>query len=87
MAEACPHLQALCAQALQLGCTVRDVSGDWSRARRVLEFAQPLPAALRKQARRNAELVHYHAPAAPHWPGDEGFFCDQCRVGLAFPLH
>ncbi|NJC30724.1 hypothetical protein GGR79_002191 [Xanthomonas arboricola] len=87
MKEACPHLQALCAQALQAGCTVRDVSGDWSRARRVLEFAQPLPASLRKQARRNAELVHYHAPAAPHWPGDEGFFCDQCRVGLAFPLH
>ncbi|PPT78579.1 hypothetical protein XarbCFBP8152_11770 [Xanthomonas arboricola] len=87
MVKACPHLQALYAQALQAGCTVREVSGDWSRARRGLELARPLAAALRRRARRNAELVHYHAPAAPHWPGAEGLFCDQCLVGLAFPLH
>ncbi|PPU72230.1 hypothetical protein XmelCFBP4644_12155 [Xanthomonas melonis] len=86
MVAACPHLQALYAQALQAGCTVREVSCNWSRANRVLDFAQPLPAALREQAPHDARVVYYHAPAAPHWPGDEGFCCEQCRVVLAFPL-
>ncbi|CAD1793149.1 hypothetical protein XSP_002536 [Xanthomonas euroxanthea] len=86
MERACPHLQPLCSQALQAGCTVWQVSGDWSRAKRALEFAQPLPAALRKQARATPAAVYYHAPAAPHGPGDEGVFCEQRLVGLAFPL-
>ncbi|MEA9564942.1 MULTISPECIES: hypothetical protein [unclassified Xanthomonas] len=86
MEDPCPHLQALCAQALQAGCTVQQVSHGWSRAKQVLEFAQPLPATLRAQAHVDAPVVAYHAPAEPHWPGDEGFFCEQCLVGLAFPL-
>ena len=65
-------MQALYAQALQAGCTVREVSCTWSRANRVLDFAQPLPAALREQAPHDARVVYYHAPAAPHWPGDDG---------------
>ncbi|CAJ24430.1 hypothetical protein XCV2751 [Xanthomonas euvesicatoria pv. vesicatoria str. 85-10] len=44
MEDACPHLQPLCAQALQAGCTVRRVPCDWLQARCVLEVAQPLRA-------------------------------------------
>ncbi|KAB7764032.1 hypothetical protein [Xanthomonas maliensis] len=86
MIAACPHLQPLCVQALQAGCHVRDVS-QASRARRMVAFSQPLPAALRNQGRRNPDLAYYRVPASPHWPGDEGFFCEPCLVGLTFPLH
>ncbi|AVQ06792.1 hypothetical protein C9397_12895 [Xanthomonas vasicola pv. vasculorum] len=86
MEDACTHLQPLCAQARRAGCTVRQVSHTWSQARRVLEFAHPMPAALPKQSRADAAVVYHHAPAVPHWPGDEGFFCERCLVGLMFPL-
>ncbi|MCC8535446.1 hypothetical protein ACDH70_21615 [Xanthomonas axonopodis pv. poinsettiicola] len=75
------------ALALQAGCTVQQVSSGWSRARRVLHFAQPLPAALRVQPLPDGPVTYYHAPAAPHWQGDEGFFCEQCLTALEFPLH
>ncbi|OAG67600.1 hypothetical protein A7D17_16655 [Xanthomonas floridensis] len=86
MAAACPHLQPTYALALQAGCTVQEVSHGWSRAERVLHFAQCLPAALRTQPHADGPVTYYHAPAAPQWRGDEGFFCEQCRVALAFAL-
>ncbi|APR10657.1 hypothetical protein BI312_03640 [Xanthomonas citri pv. citri] len=79
-------MQPLCAQARQAGCTVRQASRDWSQARRVPEFAQPSPAALRKQCRADASVADAHAPATPHRPGDEGWFCERCLVGMTFPL-
>ncbi|MBB4131928.1 MULTISPECIES: hypothetical protein [Xanthomonas] len=86
MEDACPHLQPLYASALQAGCAVQQVSHGWSRAKRVLEFARPMPAALRATQCSDAAVSYYHAPQAPHWPGDEGFFCQQCLVCIAFPL-
>ncbi|AJQ85456.1 hypothetical protein AZ54_08195 [Xanthomonas oryzae pv. oryzae PXO86] len=31
-------------------------------------------------------MVYDRAPAAPHWPGDEGFFCERYLAGIALPL-
>ncbi|SBV50660.1 hypothetical protein XBLMG947_1441 [Xanthomonas bromi] len=46
-----------------------------------------MPAALRATQCGDAAVSYYYAPQTPHWPGDEGFFCKQCLVGMAFPLH
>ncbi|QHG87204.1 hypothetical protein K6978_11410 [Xanthomonas cucurbitae] len=85
--DACPHLQPVYALVLQAGCTVQEISSGWSRAKRVLHFSQRLPAALRAPRHADGPVTDYHAPTAPHWQGDEGFFCEQCLIVLAFPLH
>ncbi|AEQ96056.1 hypothetical protein XOC_1902 [Xanthomonas oryzae pv. oryzicola BLS256] len=41
---------------------------------------------LRQHCLADAWLVYDRAPAAPHWPGDEGFFCERCLAGIALPL-
>ncbi|KLD72567.1 hypothetical protein Y887_00420 [Xanthomonas pisi DSM 18956] len=86
MADACPHLQSLSASLLQAGRTVQQVSHGRSHAKRVLEFARPMPASLRATQCSNAAVSWYHAPQAPHWAGAGDLFCQQCLAGMAFPL-
>ncbi|PPU35481.1 hypothetical protein XspCFBP7912_10205 [Xanthomonas sp. CFBP 7912] len=81
MGDACPHLQAL-----RAGCSVQQVSRDWSQARRVLTCAQPLPAALHTPVHADASVAYHRVPTSPHWPGDAGCFCKRCLVGMTFPL-
>ncbi|XUP35244.1 hypothetical protein WAE31_12875 (plasmid) [Xanthomonas axonopodis pv. vasculorum] len=41
--------------------------------KRRTEFAQPLPAGLRKQGRADASMVYFHAPAALHGLATQDF--------------
>ena len=72
--------------ALAGGNAVVEVSEGWSVAKRVVHMRRPMSAGYAQMFRQEAGLDYYAAPAAPHWPGDEGFADPVTGEALSFPL-
>ncbi|CAA9312187.1 MAG: hypothetical protein AVDCRST_MAG68-1428 [uncultured Gemmatimonadetes bacterium] len=86
MTRSCEHLEPLLNRALANGCSIVDVSEGWSVACRVVELGPAFPEALRSAAQDIQSPVRYYtAVGSPHNEPDQGFFCDNCKVGIAFP--
>lgn len=87
MNSTCPEVNTVIKLASDLGNEVKEKSEDWSKAKQVIFMQKKLDPLLKNKV--EVELIklrYFSYEGSPHNEPDEGFFCDECKVGISFPV-
>lgn len=77
--------------AVEIACrggnSVREVSQGWSKAQMVVHMRRILESPVRAEIEATCPSLRYwRSERSPHNSPEEGFICDEHRVGLSFPI-
>jgi len=87
MKSICPEIDIVIKLALDDGNRVKEVSEGWSKAKQVFFMEKNLTYELKNKIEAQMpKLEYWKDPGSPHNEPDEGFFCNECTVGISFPV-
>lgn len=67
--------------------SIKNISEGWSNAKKVFHMNTALTHELKKQIETEVpQLEYWKDEGSPHFPPDEGFFCNECKEAISFPI-
>lgn len=70
-----------------LGNFVKETVTGWTKANLVFYMQLPLSSELKEKIENEIpRLMYWRASTDTHYAPEEGFFCDECKTGISFPM-
>ncbi len=86
MNSICPEINLAINLALSDGNEIKERSEGWSKAKQVIMMKGKLTAEMRDSIKKSVPKLEYWVESgSPQNDPEEGFFCNECSVGLSFP--
>ena len=87
MKSICPEIDTAIKLALDDGNKIKESSEGWSKAKQVFFMEKKLTQELKNKIKTEIpKLEYWNDAGSPHNEPDEGFFCNECTVGISFPV-
>ncbi len=87
MNSICPEINLAMSLSLSDGNIIKERSEGWSsKAKQVIMMKGKLTTEMRDSIKQSVPKLEYWVESSsPHNDPDEGFYCNECSVGLSFP--
>lgn len=87
MNSICPEINTAIRFALNTGNEIKEKSEGWTKAKQVFFMKNKLTQELKNKIQKEISKLEYWQDAgSPHNEPAEGFFCNNCMVGISFPV-
>lgn len=87
MNSICPEINIAIKLALDSGNGIKEKSEGWSKAKQVFFMEKKLTQELKDKIQNTVpKLEYWKDSGSPHNEPDEGFFCNECTVGISFSV-
>lgn len=81
-----PYIDYAIALAKSKGNSINDIVDGWSKVEQVIYMSSPLTNEVRQLIETSEPSLRYwNAERTPHNLAEEGFICDEYKVGITFP--
>ena len=83
----CQKINLALKLCLNSGNKVFEISEGWSNAEKVFHMSEFLSSNLKAEIKAKIRKLEYFKDnGSPQVPADEGFFCNECKEGISFPV-
>ena len=87
MRSNCPEINLALKLAIELGNSISETSEGWTNAKKVFHMKNKLSSKLNETIRAKIEKLEYWKDdGSPHDEPSEVFFCNECKIGITFPI-
>lgn len=87
MKSICPEINVVIKMASDVGNEIKNISEGWSNAKQVISMEKKLDVLLKNKVEAELKkLKYFNYVGSPHNEPDEGFVCEDCKVGISFPI-
>lgn len=84
--NSCQHIDLAIKLCKLSGNSVKEVSKGWTNAKQVFHLSNPLTDELKQKIEAEVSTLEYWKETQDtHYEPMEGFFCNECKEGMAFP--
>lgn len=81
-----PYIDHAIDFAKRKGNSINEIVDGWSKVEQVIYMSSPLSNEVRQLIETSEPSLRYwNAERTPHNPAEEGFICDEYKVGITFP--
>lgn len=83
----CQQIDSVIKLAEKHGNKVKEVVTGWTNMDKVIYMVSPMLPTLKNEVMSSVKGVRYRKnEGSVHYPDDERFICDECKVAILFPL-
>lgn len=86
MNSICPDIDMAIKLSIVAGNSIKEKSEGWSKAKQVFFMERKLTLELKDKIHSTVPKLEYWVElGSPHNEPEEGFYCNECTVGMSFP--
>jgi hypothetical protein len=87
MTSDCQEINLALKFAIDGGNKIQETSEDWTSAKKVFHMQDQLSSSLKEKIIKEIKKLEYWKDwGSPHNSPAEGFFCNECKIGITFPM-
>ncbi len=86
MSNPCQHISLAIKICKLSGNTIKEISQGWTNAKKVFHFTYSISFELKNRIKTKIPTLEYWTEEDNHYEYTEGFFCNECKEGISFPL-
>lgn len=85
--NSCQHINLAVKFCKLSGNPVKNISEGWTNAKKVYHMSNSLASELKQIIEKEVNTLEYWQETTDsHYEPSEGFFCNECKEGISFPV-